>query len=263
MRARYPPSMTRDHPHATEVRVVLVHSPLLGRDSWLHVAEALRARACQVVLPRLTDFGVPPFWTAHVDAVVDAIGDPEVDGSPLVLVLHDGAGQVADHLTAELDRQGHTVEAVVFADAGLPFDGGSRVGQLRLEDPALATDLIARIGDGQRYPDWTDAQLRPLVPDGARRRRLLDGMRTMPLDYWTEAIPGAEPPSHHRAVLLFSGGYAHTADVADAHNWPLIDLRADNHFLPLADEQLVAEAILGLVDVLLDMPDGGALGRSR
>lgn len=255
--------MTRDHPHAAEVRVVLVHSPLLGRDSWMPVAETLRARSCQVVLPRLTDFGVTPFWAAHVDAVVEAIGDPAADGSPLVMVLHSGAGQLADHLAAELDRHGHTVEAVVFADAGLPTSGGSRIGQLRLEDPGFAADLLARIGDGQRFPDWSDAQLRPLVPDGARRRRLLDGVRTMPIDYWTEGIPGAEPPPHHRAVLLFSGGYATTADVADARNWPLIDLHADNHLLPLADEELVAEAILGLVDVLLDMPDGGAPGRSR
>jgi hypothetical protein len=174
------PSAAR-HPQVSDVRVVLVHSPITDRDVWLPVAERLRALSCQVLVPRLADRGRSPFWEDHVAAVISAISDYAGAASPLVLVVHSGAGQLADHLVAELDSLGHTVEAVVYADAALP-PVGSRLSQLRQEAPEVAADLVARLMAGQRFPDWTDAQLRPLVPDGARRRRLLDGVRTMPLD---------------------------------------------------------------------------------
>lgn len=251
--------IARDHP-AAHVRLVLVHSPIVGPDTWLPVAEALRARACQVVLPRLISETAPPFWEAHVAAVVEAIGDPGPHPSPLVLVLHSGAGQLADHLAAQLDDLGHTVEATLFVDAGLPTRGRSRIAQLRLEDPQFADDLQALLRSGERFPDWTDAELRELVPDGARRRRLLDGVRNLPAEYWEEPIPAVDAPDHHRAVLLLSEGYGAVAEAAEKAGWPVVDLGAGNHFLALAEEELVCQAVLGLIDVLITPPTSD-LGR--
>lgn len=226
-------------------RLVLVHSPIVGPDTWAPVAEVLRARSRQVLVPRLTDDDAPPWWAAHVDAVVTAVGDP--DPSPLVLALHSGAGQLADQLVARLGRAGHTVEAILFVDAGLPPQGRSRMAQLGDEAPDFAIELGATLSGGGRFPDWTDAQLRGLVPDGERRLRLLHGVRRLPAEYWEEPIPDVEAPPHRRAVLLLSGGYAPTAWAAEAEGWPLVDLAADNHFLALADEVRVADAILGLL----------------
>lgn len=248
--------IAHDHP-AAEVRLVLVHSPLVGPDTWGPVAETLRARACQVLVPRLSDHRAPPWWAAHVEAIVESIGDAGADPSPLLLILHSGAGQLADHLVARLDEDGHTVEAAVFADAGLPPEGRSRMAQLRLEAPMFAADLRDRLAAGDRFPDWTDAQLRDLVPDGARRRRLLDGVRSLPPEYWEEPIPAVEVPAHHRGAVLFSDGYAPTREAAEEEGWPLVDLAADNHFLALDDEVVVAEAILGVIDAMLIHPDEG------
>lgn len=249
-----PLPIAHDHP-AAEVRLVLVHSPIVGPDTWGPVAEVLRSRACQVLVPRLSDHHAPPWWAAHVDAILESIGDAGAHPSPLVLILHSGAGQLADHLAARLEEGGHTVEATLFADAGLPPDGRSRMAQLRLDAPAFAAEVRDRLAAGERFPDWTDAQLRDLVPDGARRRRLLDGVRSLPPEYWEEPIPAVDVPPHHRGVLLFSDGYAPTRDAAEDAGWPLVDLGADNHFLALSDEGRVAEAILALIDTMLVHPD--------
>jgi hypothetical protein len=223
----------------------------VGPDTWAPVAEVLRARACQVVVPRLRDDGAPPWWDAHVWSVVDAVGEPTADSAPLVLVLHSGAGQLADHLVTRLDRQGHDVRAVLLVDAGVPTQGSSRLAQLRLEAPEVAMGLRELLDAGGHFPDWTDAQLRRLVPDGARRRRLLDGIRTLPAEYWDERIPTVDAPPHHTAALLLSGSYAATAEHAQEQRWPVIDLATDNHFLALAEEGQVAEHILRLIDLLL------------
>lgn len=46
-------------------------------------------------------------------------------------------------------------------------------------------------------------------------------------------------------------GYEPTALAATDAGWPLVDLAADNHFLSLAEEVRVAEAILSVLPVLL------------
>jgi hypothetical protein len=248
-----PTRIASDHP-AADVRLVLVHSPMVGPDTLMPLAEHLRGRACQVLIPRLSSDTAPPYWAAHVDSVVEAIGDP--GPSALVLVLHSAAGQLADHLAEQLDRLGHVVAAVVYLDAGLPTNGRSRIAQLRLESPQFADELQAQLHEGALFPDWSDADLRDLVPDGARRRRLLDGVRRLPVRYWEEPIPAADPPEHHRGVLLLSDGYRFTREAAEACDWPVIDLGTQNHFLALADERKACDALLGLLDVVLDRPDG-------
>ncbi len=240
------------HPGAAaEVRLILVHSPIVGPDTWAPVAEVLRAAACHVLVPRLDDTWIGPFWPAHVASVVRAVGDAEAGPSPLVLVLHSGAGQLADHLVAALDAAGHTVEGVVFADAGLPPDGASRLAQLGGEDPEVARELDALLTAGERVPDGTDEQLAALVPDGARRRRLLDGIRTLPAEYWRETIPPVDTPPHRRAAVLLGDGYAPTAATAMVEGWPILDLRAHNHFLALREPEVVAEALLDVIDQVL------------
>lgn len=229
-----------------------MHSPLVGPDTWVPVAAELRARGHTVDVPELHDDGVTPFWRAHVDAVVEAVpvGDVVVAG-------HSGAGPLLDLVAAALIARGHRIGALLFIDAGPPADGASRLDQLRTEAPALADDLERRFTGGPDFPDWTDEQLAPLVPDGDRRAALLAGLRPRPEPFWTEAIPPAAPrPDVARGVLTFGSGYERTVTVARRDGWAISGLPDTAHFHPLVDPAEVADAIVALASDAIRERDG-------
>ena len=233
------------------VSFLLVHSPLVGPDTWEPVAEELRGRGHQALVPGLPEKPDGEFWRSHVEAVADAVGGAVRGGSALTVVAHSGAGQLLAPLATALPP--HRVEAYILADAGLPTRGRSRLEQLRDEAPAFADELDAVFAAGGRFPDWPDGLLAGLVPDGDRRRRLIAGVRQLPRAYWTEPIPDHPGwPDAPVGVLLFSPGYARTAAAARKEGWPLRDLQAANHLVALADPVTVAEELLTMRAELLD-----------
>lgn len=199
---------------------VLVHSPIVGSDTWEPVAQQLRARGVAVVVPTLTDDGAQPFWRQHVTSVVAAV-------------------------------DGYRVAALVFVDAGLPPQGRSRLDQVRDEASEFAEELERLLADGRPFPYRNDQQLRPLVPDAQRRSRLIAGIRHLPPGYWTETIPPSPGwDSGPVGVLLLSSGYQATADTAEQRGWPSRRLDVDNHFHMLEDPGGAAEALDGLAQRL-------------
>lgn len=221
---------------------VLIHSPIVGPDTWAPVADELRRRGHVAEVPDLHDDGRPPRWRQHVTAVVDAL--PAL-GEQLVMVVHSGAGQLVAHVMADLTARDRDIHALVLVDAGLPTDGRSRLAQLRDELPAVADELAADLADGGRVPAWDDDVLAPLVPDDDQRRQLLAGLRPQPSDYWDEPIPTApDSPEVPVSVVLLSGGYEATATAAAHHGWPVRRLGGDNHFLLLVEPVAVTDAIL-------------------
>lgn len=228
---------------------VLVHSPIVGADTWEPVANVLRADGHTVAVPELEDDN-RPFWKAHVSsAVTGAIHDGGTGA--MALVAHSGAGQLLAHIGKELDVNGVRVASYLFVDAGLPTDGGSRLQQLRTEDPEFAKELEALLRGGGVFPDWSDDDLTDLVPDPKRRRLLVDGLRPLPLDYWTEPIP-ARPdwPDAPCGVVLLSDSYEAIAQYAADSGWPIRRLDAGNHFYLLAEPAAVANHIRELASEL-------------
>ncbi len=229
--------------------VVLVHSPIVGADTWGPVADALRGWERSVLVPDVARGG-PEFWGPQVQSVVDHVRQARQQG-PVVLVAHSGAGQLLPHIGTGLRAAGLEVGAYVLVDAGLPTDGSSRLEQLRTEAPDLARELGDLLASDRTFPNWVDEDLTPLVRDPRRRRRLLDGLRPLPEAYWTEPIPAVVGwPDAPCGVLLLSDGYSATARRARDEGWVLVDLHAGNHFHMLADPDGVARALGEIVDGL-------------
>lgn len=231
---------------------VLVHSPIVGPDTWEPVADELRRREVPTLVPELVDDGGGDFWHQHVASVVGRLGQEIADDSGIVLVAHSGAGQLLTALGQDLRVQGHELAAYLFVDAGLPAEGRCRLEQLRDEAPHLAERLQEMFRHGTPYPDWDEAMLTELVPDPERRAKLVAGIRHQPKEYWTEPIPhGSDADETPRGVLLLSDGYAATEEAARSEGWPVRDLGTGNHFQMLVDPVGVADELLALADEVM------------
>jgi hypothetical protein len=230
---------------------VLIHGPICGPDAWWPVADALGA-GTPTVVPALEAHGTAPYWRSHTRSIVHGIAQEVPPGVPLVLVAHNGAGQLLGVLGLVLRDVGYRVASYILADAGLPPENQSRLDQLEATAPEFATELREHLGAGGSFPNWTDASLRPLIPDAERRHRLLAGVRPPPWAFWQETIPRAAGwPEAPVGVLLFSRSYEATARAAHERGWPLRRLSANNHFLCLTDENAVAEELAVLADDLI------------
>jgi hypothetical protein len=230
---------------------VLIHGPICGPDTWWPVAESLAANGFQTVVPTLEADGSVPYWRSHTRSIVHSIANEVTPGVPLVLVAHNGSGQLLGVLGLVLRDVGYHVASYILADAGLPPNNQSRLEQLEVVAPDFAAELRQHLAAGGRFPNWTDVSLQPLIPDTERRDRLLAGVRQAPDAFWRETIPRAvQWPEAPVGVLLFSRSYEGTARVAHERRWPLRRLSANNHFLCLSDEHAVAEELVVLADDL-------------
>src|SRR3970040_2441388 len=101
----------------------LIHSPLVGRSTWARVANDLRRRGVETIVPALPDSALltPPYWKHHVEAVARAVESAQ---HHLILVGHSGAGP----LLPAVREPGHPPAApYLFVGAGLQRAGASRL----------------------------------------------------------------------------------------------------------------------------------------
>lgn len=221
---------------------ILVHSPIVGPSTWTPVAAELRRRGFTVVVPDLgpNEDVTTPFWERHVRAVVAALRNLPAERR-LILVGHSGAGALLPAIGQAARRP---VAAYVFVDAGIPKDGESR-----LDNGPFAAYLQELYAGGGRYPNWSDEDLRDLVPDAEWRRQVLAELRPPPLAFWEEPIPVvAGWPDAPCAYLRFVPNPAYDAAVAEAQSrgWAYAELTG-GHFHPLVDPVAVADEVLSLV----------------
>ena len=219
---------------------VLVHSPLVGPDTWAPVAAVLRRMGHAALVPELPAAVEPgrPFWAQHAEAVARQVeaGVPEAADEALVLVGHSGAGAL---LPAIRQALGRPVSGYVFVDAGLPAGGQSRLESFG----EGAEEFHAHLAAGGRFPDWTDEQLKPIVPDDAARARLVAGLRPQPLAFWEERLPVvAGWPEAACSYLLFSAVYEAAASQARALGWPVLEMPG-GHFHMLVAPEAVGETV--------------------
>jgi hypothetical protein len=232
--------MDRDHLY------VLIHSPLVGPLTWSLVADQLRQRGLDVLIPSLKDSpdSKEPYWQQHSESVSLALAHLPV-GTPLILVAHSGAGSL---LPVIRERLLNPVDAYAFVDAGLPQNGATRLDMIRWENMEWATQFQELLAAGGRFPNWSFAQLRGAIPDETMRLRLMEQMRPRGLDFFTEPIPVPEGwPDAPCVYIQFSGSYDQPARQARQAGWITEKLEA-GHFHMLVDPEAVTHKILETVN---------------
>jgi hypothetical protein len=228
--------------------MVLLHSPLVGVESWGTLPEALRQGGMDAVAVAVDTDDRAPFAERYVAGAVAGVLEAASLADPLVLVGHSGAGPLLAAVGTRLRAAGHPCAGYLFCDAGLPQDGASRLDLLAVEDRAMAEAFRAELELGGRFPEWSDAKLAPLVPDPAARAALVGSLRPRGLAFFTEPLPAAAGwPDAPCGYLRLSAVYARWAEAAAARGWPTARLDA-GHFHPLVDPDAVAAALVGLVE---------------
>jgi hypothetical protein len=227
--------------------LVLLHSPLVGVESWGVVPAALGRGGVAAVVVAVTGDERAPFAEGYVRGAVAGTLHARAQPGPVVLVGHSGAGPLLGAVGEGLRAAGRAVGGYLFCDAGLPRGGATRLELLAAEDPELAAAFRAELERGGRFPSWSDAELVPLVPDPAARAALVGSLRPRGLEFFTEPLPAAPGwPDAPRGYLRLSAAYDHWAAEAAARGWPVARLEA-GHFHPLVDPDGVAAALLGLL----------------
>ncbi|HYK31971.1 MAG TPA: alpha/beta fold hydrolase [Streptosporangiaceae bacterium] len=223
------------------IRLVLVHSPLVGPATWSRVAPMLAKRGYDV---RIADLGDtlahgPPFSRRQVDVIARCAA-----GEPAILIGHSGAGA----LLAPAGLAAGGALGYVFVDAGLPNPGRSHMSTM----PPNLADQLRQMADRDGWlppwPQWWGEDgLAELIADSGIRRRFAAECPKLPLAMFDELMPeGRDAPG---AYLQLSEAYDKPAAQASERGWPLIKL-ASHHLVPLTDPATVAEPMLELLSQL-------------
>lgn len=208
---------------------VLLHSPLVGPQTWRSVATFLARPA---VVPDLRS--APEVGVAFAEAAAAAV--PEGGG---ILVGHSGAGPWMPHIAR---LAGGRVRKLIYVDSVLPYPGRSWVDNA---PEALVSHLRRLIGEDGRLPPWdrwfAPEMLDGMVPDPAGFRAELPRLRfsslnePMPPDVW----------SGPAAYLLLSDGYRADASAAAEAGMPVAEL-IDHHLAMLTRPGEVAAILARL-----------------
>ena len=219
--------------------IVLLPSPLLGPVAWSPVADRLHAAGRRVRVLGLPDGPVLPG-----DVLARWQEDLGAEQRP-VLVPHSNAGYYAPALAGATDATG-----TVFVDAALPGPGGST--------PLAPADfegfLRALADEHGLLPPWTrwwaEADLDPLFPDAAWRRRVEEREPRLTVGYFEATLPVPDGWTRRPcAYLAFGATYATETRRARAQAWPVRVLPGE-HLHMLHDPDAVTAALLELVESL-------------
>lgn len=215
------------------MKLVLLHSPLVGPATWKAVAPLLRARGHDVALPDLTPIMAEdgPYYPALAEAAASAITDPAI------LVVHSGAGSLVPAIAAL-----EAVKGAVFVDALLPHPGESWFGGVPEQ---LGSQLRGMAKNGKLPPWhawWPKGAMEKLLPDRDAGATFLAEQHELPLAYFEEVVPEI-PLTTPSAYLRLSEAYDADAEAAENAEWPVLRLNV-HHLAMLSHPQPVAEAIL-------------------
>ncbi len=220
---------------------VLLHSPLVGPLTWERVAQEMQQRGLQIRAPALIDQpGSPlPYWEQHIRSAAWLEGIPAEQ--KVVWVAHSGAGPL---LPAFRQQSKHAASGYVFVDAGIPRSGASRLELMRLQDAAWAGEFQRSLRRGERFPTWSEEDLREVIPDEGLRRRMVAEIHPRALDFFTEALPVFSGwPDAPCAYVKFSPAYNWDYEQAQQAGWAVCELEG-GHFHMLVDPRGVVDAIL-------------------
>jgi len=228
---------------------VLIHSPLVGGLTWTLVADELRRRGQDVVVPQLKDSpdSKEPFWKQHAESVSQELAHIPKNHT-VTLVAHSGAGPL---LPAIRESIPNLVNAYMFVDAGIPRASASRLDLMRSENPDWAEQFEATLKQGERFPTWSAEDLHEIIPDEKLRLQVVAEIRPRALPFFTEPIPVFDTwPDAPCIYILFSPPYANVEIQARQAGWVTYLLEA-GHFHMLVDPKAVAALIVQAVDKLI------------
>ncbi|MBL8080864.1 MAG: hypothetical protein JNM55_23025 [Anaerolineales bacterium] len=224
---------------------VLIHSPLVGPQTWQLIHDEMEMRGIESVVPVLSDRADStfPYWQQHAESLVKSLDGIPQDQS-LVLVAHSGAGPL---LPVIRQSMAHSVAAYVFVDAGIPRNGASRIDLMRMEDPEWAEQFHQTLLRGERFPNWNDDDLREVIPNDAVRRKMIAEIKPRALGFFTEHLPVcADWPDAPCAYIKFSASYDWDFQQAKQAGWAVHEMDA-GHFHMLVDPPAVTDVILKAV----------------
>ncbi len=227
-------------------RLLFVHSPVVGPSTWQYVAEVLRENGFGSAIPDLTELATmdPPYYPMYAAAAAAAVNG---SSDPVVVVGHSAAGAL---LPAVAQTVGDRVRGAVFVDAMLPQPGRS---WFDTAQPALEAQLRG-LADHGLLPPWHEwfpsGSLEVLVPDEARRRRLIAEIPRLRVAYFDEPAPPAQfAKSVARAFLRFGPPFDPAADKAERLGWWVV--RRDwDHLRMLSAPEAVADLIAQAISAM-------------
>jgi hypothetical protein len=112
-----------------------------------------------------------------------------------------------------------------------------------MSGPEFAEEFERDLRVGGRFPEWSDEDLRDIIPDDQARAGLLAEMRPRPLAFFTETLPDVPGwPGAPCGYMLFSQAYEAAAEQARSAGWPVRSFDA-GHFHMLVDPSAVAAAL--------------------
>ena len=228
---------------------VFIHSPLVGPLTWKLVADEMRQKGIEVIIPTLVDSpdSEKPYWKQHAESVSQALAQTSKD-TPVTLVAHSGTGPLLPVIRESLPNP---VYAYVFVDAGIPRNGASRLELMKSEDSEWAKQFQEHLESGGYFPSWSFDDLQEVIPDESLRKQMVTEIHTRALDFFTEPIPVfAAWPDAPCVYVLFSGPYKRAAIQAREAGWPTCELEA-GHFHMLVDAKAVTNIIVETVNKFL------------
>ena len=233
-----------------DITFVLLHSPLVGPFTWELVQHVLEEQSLQVMMPAVWDDpnSTLPYWQQHAESVAKDLAQIPTQ-QKIILVAHSGAGPLLPAIRQKLT---HSIFACVFVDAGIPRDGLSRLELMRLEDPQWTEQFHQALSQGEAFPTWTEDDLKEIIPDAEKRRKLVAEIRPRSLPFFAEPIPvQAGWPDAPCIYIKFSPSYEWDAMQAKRDGWPVYEIDA-GHFHMLVDPIAIADLLVTTIQNLLD-----------
>ena len=222
------------------VKLVVLHSPLVGPATWRWLVPELRARGFEVASAdfRADMAGDPPYYAKLVRTACASLA-PAPETSTF-LVVHSGAGSLVPALATDL-------AGAIFVDALMPHPGRAWFEtvpdalKVRLEKSARA----GCVPPWHRW--WPDGAIRALFADQDSYSEFVAELNEIPLAYLHEPAPGVELQSGFRSAYLQLGpGNAVEAALAEQLGWPVRRIQL-HHLATITHPQLVAASIAELV----------------
>jgi hypothetical protein len=225
-----------------KLNYALLHSPLVGPLTWQLVHDEMKQRGIEAIMPTLIDHpnSIQPYWQQHAESFARSL-NPIPQNQSMVLVAHSGAGPLLPIIRKSIP---HPIHAYVFVDAGIPSNDLSRMDLMKLEDPEWADEFHQTLLQGERFPTWSEDDLREVVPDEVLRRKMAAEINPRSLDFFTERIPVfSNWPDAPCAYIKFSESYEWDFKQAEQAHWLVREVSA-GHFHMLVAPSAVTDMIV-------------------